>query len=209
MVVQSIVDGFYRHFKIPHKVTFHYLRNVALKNGFDLQKPKRLHLEGGTLIGDMASFVGLLFLFVSYILNAKNKKDGTTKLLLLEDRKEDRNDQLLLEDRNNILLEDRNNILLEDRNDFLEDRKGEQNEQENQTKILQDIVGRTITEINQVAERVLPLQRTVSKQNQKITLRPVERRIEEDIVKEAAVVGGPNRVQRRAAQIEAQLRLNN
>jgi hypothetical protein len=201
MVVQSVLDGFYRHFKIPHKVTFHYLRNVALKNGFDLQKPKRLHLEGGTLIGDMASFVGLLFLLVSYILNAKNKKDGTTKLLLLEDVKKERVEERV-EDRKQLLLEDREQLLLEDR-------KAEQNENENQTKILQDIVGSTITEINKVAERVLPLQQTVSKQNQKITLRHVERRIEEDIVKEAAIVGGPNRVRLRAAQIEAQLRLNN
>ena len=113
------------------------------------------------------------------------------------------------EDREQLLLEDREQLLLEDREQLLKDRKGEQNENENQTKILQDIVGSTITEINKVAERVLPLQQTVSKQNQKITLRHVERRIEEDIVKEAAIVGGPNRVRNRAAQIEAQLRLNN
>lgn len=235
MVVQSLLDGFHIHFNIPHTQTFRHLERVARKNGFHVQRPSRLFstpkLVGGSLVGDMASFIGLLFLFVSYILNAKNKRDGSTKLLLLEDREIQDRQPLLFEDQDKkpLLLRDQDKqpLFLQDRelirdNEasvtnkeplLLEDREllllediqtNSDSEQENE-KILEELVKSTIREVNQVAQRVLPLNPQPSK-NQ-IKLRPLEGKIEEEIVKEASIVGGPNRVRLRAAQIEAQLRI--
>jgi len=70
MVVTRILDGFYALYGIPRNVTFKYLKNLANANGFELKRPKSIHIRGGE-VNVLESLLQIITLFVAHLLYEK------------------------------------------------------------------------------------------------------------------------------------------
>lgn len=105
MVVQQLLNGFYRQYGIPPNDTFRYLRKVARANGFDLQKPslkreRQLQIRGGVTPVQILELLALMVTFFVTLMLQKLNRRGPPQILDIASAKEQ---QLALEDVNDAL----------------------------------------------------------------------------------------------------------
>ena len=105
MVVQQLLNGFYRQYGIPPNETFRYLRKVARANGFDLQKPslkreRQLQIRGGVTPVQILELLALMVTFFVTLVLQKLNRRGPPQILDIASSKEQ---QLAIEDVNDAM----------------------------------------------------------------------------------------------------------
>jgi len=84
MVVQQLLNGFYRQYGIPPNDTFKYLKKVSRANGFDLQNPSlrrqqlqqiQIQIQGGVTPVQILELLSLMvYFFVSLMLQKLSRR---------------------------------------------------------------------------------------------------------------------------------------
>ena len=110
MVVQQLLNGFYRQYGIPPNETFRYLKKVSRANGFDLQKPSlrrqqlqqiQIQIQGGVTPVQILELLSLMVTFFVSLMLQKLSRRGPPQILDVASSKEQ---QLALEDVNEAML---------------------------------------------------------------------------------------------------------
>ncbi len=110
MVVQQLLNGFYRQYGIPPYKTFRYLKKVSRANGFDLQKPLlrrqklqqiQIQIQGGVTPVQILELLSLMVTFFVSLMLQKLSRRGPPQILDVASSKEQ---QLALADVNEAML---------------------------------------------------------------------------------------------------------
>jgi len=110
MVVQQLLNGFYKQYGIPPNETFRYLKKVSRANGFDLQKPslrrerlqlQQIQIQGGVTPIQVLELLSLMTTFFVYLMLQKLSRRGPPQILDVASSKEQ---QLALADVNEAML---------------------------------------------------------------------------------------------------------
>ena len=110
MVVQQLLNGFYRQYGIPPYKTFRYLKKVSRANGFDLQKPLlrrqklqqiQIQIQGGVTPVQLLELLSLMVTFFVSLMLQKLSRRGPPQILDVASSKEQ---QLALADVNEAML---------------------------------------------------------------------------------------------------------
>jgi len=110
MVVQQLLNAFYKQYGIPPNETFRYLKKVSRANGFDLQKPslrrerlqlQQIQIQGGVTPIQVLELLSLMTTFFVYLMLQKLSRRGPPQILDVASSKEQ---QLALADVNEAIL---------------------------------------------------------------------------------------------------------